>query len=355
MDLVSRLYFNACKELGLNPTAQKDIHGFNVSLGKQIYYFRSGYAPFNNSGSAALCYNKFSTNKILEMAGIPVPKAMGITKIEYRRGDYDLSKINLPVVIKPTLNTACGKDVFCNIKSKELLSYLLCKYFKKHPCISIEEFQAGLRSYRVTVFYNKVIAVTERIPAQVIGDGMHTIKDLIKIENAQRKTAKDALPLGRIRIMPESKIIFEEMGISSDYIPFENEAIPLRYICNSTYGGNIIGLGATAICKENAELACQAARVLGLNFVGFDILCENIQIPIAQSRGFFIEANPNPDISIHENVITGKKIRVSKIIARKLISQNFISYVLTKAKHKNFTPLFMFIILIVAWSYTYVA
>lgn len=316
--------------MGLAPVEIEAMCGFRLDLGNAIYYFRVGYTPFNDAVCASIAHNKFSANRILYQANIPVPDVLAITKIQYEKREYDLESLNYPVVIKPTWDSSYGDGVICNIKDKETLIPLLDKAFKKYGCISIEKFEKNLRSYRILVFFDKIIGIVERVPAHVIGDGIHNITQLIAIQNKERIQLEKTLTAGAIEIADETKMIFDMLGITAEYIPQKNEKMPIRYVCNAAAGGTVIGLSTQIIHPTNVYLACKAAKVLNLKLVGLDVLCEDIAKPIVETRGYFIEANSGPDITLHENAILGMPHRVSEIIVKKLISQQGITYKLKR-------------------------
>ncbi len=327
MQKVCELYYNASIKYGLNPIPSDYIAGFFIKLNKKTYVFRGCHVPFNDVSSASVAVNKYCTNRILNEAGLPVPNADAINAIESEETEEVLAKLRFPLVIKPTFDTSCGDGVTCNIKDRATLNSLLEKSFEKHEIMSLEEYHGGLRSYRVLILFHKIIGVVERIPAHVIGDGEHTISELIEIKNLERAKFKKDIPLGKIRIMPETQFIFNERGINADTIPAFDERIPIRYICNSTFGGSIVGLQVKNICKENADLLIRASKVLNLKLVGFDYICTDISIPHSTSTGFIIEANPSPDISIHETVLAGVPTKVSEAIIRKFIKEHFLAFI----------------------------
>ena len=309
-------------------TVERDEHigGFTIILGKNRYHFRGGFTPFNNICSVSISMNKFCTNKVLESEGIPVPKSSGVTLQEFNENTWNIDELTYPLVAKPSRGSACGHNVICNLKNREELVDHIKRNIHMQHYISIEEYQGGLRSFRVLVFYDQVIGVVERIPAHVVGDGVQTIRALIKEQNIIRKKMKATVPTGPIRINQETQTIFEEMGLSIEDIPEKGKVVPIRYICNSTYGGTFVSYKPDIICEENAKLAIKAAQVLNLNLVGFDVLCEDIRTPIETSRGFIIEANGDPDLTIHEQDYFGTKVPVSKIILKKLISKHPLLY-----------------------------
>lgn len=346
MDKISRLYFKSCKELNLNPVKMPEIDGFRFILGKQLYYFRSGQTPFNNASACSISSNKFSTNLVLHNHQIPVPKAFGITYKEFKKGLLDLSDMHFPVVIKPNWGSCSGIDVICNIESLDALLEILPPHLKKHHSMSIEEFQGGLRSYRVLVFAGCVIGLVERIPAHVVGDGQHTITQLIDLENEKRRLLRKKLPYGQLKLNIESEFIFKKQGINSDYVPQLDEKIPLRYICNSAAGGTTISLPINDICEENKLMAIKAAKVLDLDLVGFDFLCEDISQPIGKTRGFIIEANYAPDITLHELSPAGTPTQVTRIILKKFISQNRFAYLLHRLQSKTISFALKFLLVL---------
>lgn len=329
------LYYQSALDLGLPVKKIKEIDGFKIVLGKQCYFFRGGETPFNCGSSVSIASNKYCTNKLLEAAGFPTPKATAFSKEEFKKLNPEsfIENFNFPFVVKPTTG-ATGKDVLCNIHTIEELTRYMKKCYKKYDFLSIEEFHANLNSYRVLIFYNKVIGVVQRFPASVVGDGIHTIEELIVLHNKEREQLKETVSLGFIKVDEECHIRLKELKMTLATVPKANETIMLCYTCNSTRGGTMKSLGA-AICKENARLLRHAAKTLGLNIVGFDVACEDILTPIEKSRGVIIEANHNPDISIHEHPIYGIPHRVSKKILKRLILRQPFSYLLGCYQHKR--------------------
>ncbi|MDF1796646.1 MAG: UDP-N-acetylmuramyl peptide synthase [Coxiellaceae bacterium] len=297
-----------------------------IKFGKHSYFFRGGSTPFNNGSSIDLSKNKFCMNKMLEHAGVPVPKAIGLTREEFKKGKFSFEGLQYPVVAKPTQDTGLGQDVLCNIKDKKTLLAYLEKSFKRHKVMSIEEFHGGLTCYRVLVFYGKVIGVVERKSANVTGDGKLNIQQLIDQANVIRSEKKSETTMQLIAVDQEVKICLDEQNITLDTVPEDGQEVMLCYTANSSRGGSIRSLG-TMICKHNAELAAYAAKTLGLNYTGFDLVCEDITKPIGKTRGVFIEANHNPDITIHERPLEGRPTPVTRKLISKLIRRHFVGYI----------------------------
>ena len=337
MDKSALLYYQSACALKLPASIIKQIGGFEIKLGKARYFFRGGETPFNCGSSISVASNKYCMNKILEASGFPVPKADAIHKDEFKKKNTShlIKKLKFPLVVKPMQGTACGLDVLCNVTNLDQLHAYMKKSYREHAFLSVEEFHPGLNSYRVLIFCNRVIGVVQRFSARVTGDGIHSINELIALENIVRETFKSTVSLGPIKVDEEYHIRLKELGMTLDTIPADKETVVLCYTCNSTRGGTMKSL-ANKICLENARLLCRAAKALNLNFVGFDIQCEDILIPIEKSRGVIIEANHNPDISIHENPMTGIRNRVSKKILFRLILRHPIAYLMGLCQTGNY-------------------
>ncbi len=262
---------------------------------------------------------------MLERAEIPVPNAVSINVDEFNQNltEEIISELKFPLVIKPLLNGAQGKDVLCNIQTLEELLVHLEKFFASYNLLMIEEFHGKLKSYRVLVFNRKVVGVVIRHPASIIGDGKHTVEELISLTNAARKKINDFL--GPIVVDDECQIRLNELGIGVDYIPPIGKRIVLCYTSNATRGGTYESLGKQ-ICKENRKLMVRVATVLNLGLAGIDVECADINKPIAGSNGVIIEVNHRPSIRIHEFPISGTPHLVTKEIMRSFIFRHPFAY-----------------------------
>lgn len=309
------------------------INGFELILGSHHYLFRGSETPFNNTSSAGISDNKYCTNKLLEMDGIPVPRGISLHVDEFENGlvDEKIAGLNFPLVIKPLVNGAKGTGVLCNIQTAQQLYELLKLFFQSCQHAIIEEFHGGLKSYRVLVFNRQVVGVVLRFPASVVGDGKHTIRELVDSTNIERQENN---ALGPIAIDEECLIRLKELGITADFVPPHGERVVLCYTSNATRGGLYKSLGTT-ICKENRQLMVKVASRLNLMLTGIDVECTDINIPFESSKGVVIEVNQRPSIRIHELPISGKPVPVTKKIIRYFIYRHPLSWVYALYSHKR--------------------
>ncbi len=325
MNTNSELYLKAALYYRLRVLNYFELEGFATYFGNQRYFFRGGATPFNNGSAIDISRNKYCMNKVLEAAGIPVPKATGLTREEFESGQFSLEGLQFPVVAKPTADTGLGTDVLCNIKDEKTLMDYLAKCFKKYKIMSIEEFHGGLTCYRVLVLYGKVIGVVERRSANVTGDGKSTIQQLVDKANEKRSTQKSQTTMQLINIDQEVKICLDEQGITLDTVPKKGENVMLCYTANSSRGGSIKAIGKK-VHKDTAAMLSVATKLLGLNYAGIDIVCEDINQPFKPGRGVIVETNHNPDITIHEHPLEGKPTHVARTMMRKLIRRHWCRY-----------------------------
>ena len=331
MNKNARCYYEAALKLLLPVEETPEIEGFTLKLGKKNYFFYGSSSPLNNSGSAHVARHKYCMNKILEQAGLPVPKSDFVHVNEYLQGKMEkkIAPLSFPLVAKPQ-EGKLGRGVLCNIKTLTQLKNYMVKGFQSDDYLLIEEFHGNLNSYRVLVLNGRVLGVIQRYPSHIIGDGIHTIQKLIEITNLERTQISDAF--GPITVDDECLIRLDELGLTVDYVPYKGEWLTLGYTCNATRGGTYTSLG-NKICKENRRLMAAAAKALCLELVGFDVQCADINRPIQSTAGVIIEANAGPSIRIHESPVSGIPVNVSKKIMRRLIYRHPLSYL--AALYKN--------------------
>lgn len=327
MDKRDLPYYNAAKKLGLKIVDCNYNQGFFFIYDGIKCLVKSGALPINFASNAVNA-NKMFVSRMLSSHGLPVAKAVFIVKEEYEESKLESVDISYPVVAKP-ISGAMGKDVVCNIRNASELEEYLDEFMDEHEDFIIERFYNKPNSYRVLVLDNEVIALTLRVSARITGDGKHTIDEIIDIKNRERRQVK-GVSLGPIKKDQEFYICLDSQGLTEDSIPDAGQLVLLHYKCNSTNGGTMEGLSLDMICEENANLCIEAASLLGLRMVGFDIVCDDIGQSIIDTGGIIVEGNHFPDITIHESPMSGEVTHVAEKILLSFIKRNKIAYY----KHK---------------------
>lgn len=347
----SRFYFESAKRLLLPVTEHKELIGFDLNLGKHHYIFHRFDTPFNDASSTHLSMNKFNTNRYLEQHNIPVPKGLLLSQEEFNQQQHlkKIKALKFPLVIKPVFG-ARGIDVLCNIQTAAELEQGLTAFFAHYHQLIIEEFHGKLKSYRVLVFKQKILGVVLRHPATIIGDGIHTIAQLIAQSNEQRKAITEIL--GPIVIDKECLMKFKEYGVDEHSIPAKNEQLILNYTSNAHRGGTYEAID-NSLCQENRKLMRQITRLLNLPLAGIDVECADLSRPLKQSNGVIIEVNCKPNVEIHEQPLAGNKQMVTRSMMRYFIYRHPFLYITALYRAKKMTVYFKSAIALLLFALAY--
>ncbi|MEN2775455.1 cyanophycin synthetase [Acetivibrio clariflavus] len=260
--------------------------------------------------SVDIVSNKDITKKILRDYMIPVPDGDITHSVE--GAIFTAKNIGFPVVVKP-LDGNQGKGVTVNVNTEEEVKIAFMEAKKYSNSVLVEEYING-NDYRLLVVGNKVSAAAERRPPFVTGDGIHTIWELVEIENSNELRGVDhEKPLTKIKLDDLAKKVLHSQGCDENYIPKDNEVIFLRYNSNISTGGT------ARDCTEevhplNAELAVKAAKALGLDIAGIDVCCEDISKPLYEQKGAIIEVNASPGLRMHIYPSAGESRNVAEDI-----------------------------------------
>ncbi|MCC5910706.1 MAG: cyanophycin synthetase [Clostridiaceae bacterium] len=261
--------------------------------------------------------DKELTNEILRLHAIPVPE--GSVAEHYEEAKNIIKELGFPVAIKPYDGNQ-GKGVSLSITNlrEARKAFFIAKKFSQR--VLVEQYIAG-KHYRVAVIGEKVVAVSERIAAHVIGNGKNTIKELVDIENKNPLRGEGhEKPLTKIKIDDVMSLILKKKGLGLEDIPQDGEKIYLRENDNLSTGGIAIDV-TDSIHPDNAKLAINATRAIGLDVAGVDITTEDIGKSIFENEGSIIEVNACPGIRMHHYPSEGKSRNVAKAIVDQMFPE----------------------------------
>ncbi len=283
-----------------------------LQLGYGKYSKRIEATITDNTSCVAvdIACDKLLTKELLGNVGIPVPEGGICTNLDEAMAI--VQRLGKAVVLKPQRGNQ-GKGVSTDLRASRDIEKAF-EYAKEFDdSVIVEEFIEG-RDYRVLVIDNKVIAVAQRIPAHVVGNGQNSIEELIYIENSTPNRGKcHEKPLTKIEIDDVTIDILQKQGYDLKSIPKGNEKVLLKPGSNLSTGG--IAIDCTdKIHPQNRELAIRAASTIGLDIAGIDITCKDISIPIAKGTGGVIEVNAAPGLRMHLYPSRGKSRDVGRDI-----------------------------------------
>lgn len=288
---------------------------FFVKKGKKKILFKNIDCGLDNTLSNKICKYKQQTYFFLEKLDIKIPKTRKLPKeynLECIESRIKEENLEYPLVVKPN-DGVHGNGVTCNIQNKESLSQAIIHAKKHGKGVLIQEFLEGL-DHRIVVIGGKVIAVMQRIPVYIEGDGIHTIQGLIDNENENplRQEGHNGA-LTKIKVDEEVCLYLKEQNLSLGMIIPPNKKIFLRRNANLSTGGTSIDK-TDDIHPSIKEMCEKVARELNLQVCGIDYLSEDISKPLSEQNGGIIEINMTPWIRGHHFPSIGKSRNVAKAI-----------------------------------------
>lgn len=266
-----------------------------LGYGKSSRLVQASMTDHPSCISVDIASNKELTKRLLTENDIPVPNG----DIAYTEASAVAcaERLGYPVVIKPCDGNQ-GKGVVLNIRNEEEARAACKEAFKYSKAVIIERFIKG-RDYRVLVVGRAVSAVAERRPPTVTGDGEHSVRELLEMENLSLLRGDDhEKPLTRIKLDSIAINLLKRDGRDEEYVPGRGETVVLRENANLSTGGTARDC-TDEIHPQNAELAVKAAGIIGLDIAGVDITAEDISLPIDDGGGAVIEVNAAPGLRMH--------------------------------------------------------
>lgn len=287
------------------PVIRLDPNFSLVQMGYGIYQRRVWATVTSGTSDIAvdIAGNKRLTNQLLQGVGIPVPRG-GLVET-FEEALAVARSIGYPVVLKP-MDGNHGRGVQINLQNDEDVarSFRYAQEQTRSGEVLVETYITG-RDYRVLVVAGKMVACAERVPAHVIGDGEHTIGELIEIANSDpRRGIGHEKVLTRIPINQSVMTLLEKSDLTLDTIPAEGEYIQLQLTGNMSTGG-ISRDRTNEIHPDNIEIAEQAARIIGLDVAGIDIIAQDITRPLKDQAGAICEVNAGPGFRMHTHPTEG--------------------------------------------------
>ena len=242
-----------------------------------------------------IAQDKQLTSSLLERAGLPVPKQARVQTADEAAEAAD--DMGYPVVVKP-MDLSHGRGVALNLKSAAEVRDAFEKAYDLSSYVLVEKHHKG-NDHRVLVIDGQVVAVAERVPGHVIGDGERTIRALVDEVNADpRRGVGHEKVLTRIEIDYQAERLLALAGHTTETVLARGEVFALRSTGNLSTGGTAVDK-TDVLHPDNAEIAARAAKVIGLDVAGVDLICEDISKSVREHGGVIVEVNAAPGFRMH--------------------------------------------------------
>ncbi|HEY3523287.1 MAG TPA: cyanophycin synthetase, partial [Candidatus Limnocylindrales bacterium] len=316
--LADRLAFGPSTQALIDEAVSRDIpfirldrHSL-VQLGQGLHQQRIRATMTSRTSAIAvdLASDKSLTNHLLDSAGLPVPRSEVVDEVEAAIAAG--RRLGFPVVVKP-LDGNHGRGVALDLRDDEAVRAAFPEALRQSRSgdVVVETFVAG-NDYRVLVIGGRVAAVAERVPASVVGDGEHTIRELVDVANADpRRGIGHEKVLTRIALDSKAETMLGTEGLTVYSVPEAGRRVRLVATGNMSTGGTSIDRTMEAH-PDNVEIAETAARVVGLDVAGIDFICPDIATPVRETGGAIVEVNAAPGFRMHTHPTEGEPQYVAK-------------------------------------------
>ncbi|PAT38660.1 cyanophycin synthetase [Vandammella animalimorsus] len=264
----------------------------------------------------SIAQDKELTKKLLLAAGVPVPLGRPVASLD--EAWQVAQEVGLPVVAKPQDGNQ-GKGVTVNIQTRAELEAAY-RAAEKYGVVMVEKYLPG-QDYRLLVVGSRLAAAARREPPQVIGDGQHSVRELVDIVNLDpRRSDGHATSLTRIRLDDIALGQLQLQGLTPESVPEPGRKVVLRHNANLSTGGSATDV-TDSVHPAVAASAVAAAQMVGLDICGVDVVCESVERPLEEQAGGVVEVNAAPGLRMHLAPSFGQPRPIGKYVVDMLFEK----------------------------------
>ncbi len=257
--------------------------------------------------------DKDLTKELISSVGVPVPEGREVDSADDAVAAAE--DIGYPVVVKPTDGNH-GRGVFIDLVTPEAVRKAYPISAEEGSGVLVERSIVGIE-HRLLVVGGKLVAANRSDLITITGDGQLTVQQLIdtQINIDPRRGESELHPLSIIRIDTAARIELERQGLTGDSVPAKGREVLIQRNANHAFDCT------DEVHPETAETVSLAARVVGLDIAGIDLVCQDISKPLAQQGGAIVEVNAGPSLLMHIKPGIGKPRPVGQAIVNNLFAE----------------------------------
>ena len=303
---------DAASERGIPAIRLNDGNLVQLGHGEQQRRIWTAETDRTSAISEGISKDKDLTKQLLTMCGVPVPQGRIVAS---PAAAWEAAQdIGLPVCVKPTDgNHARGVSLELSKQQDIEAAYEIA--LAEGSEVLVERFILG-EEHRLLVVGDHVAAANKGETASVVGDGVHNVTELIELQinSDPRRGEEEDFPLDTIRLDEHTTSVLElrRQGLSADSVPEAGRSVLIMRT------GNMARDVTDEVHPDVAALAVLAARVVGLDIAGVDLVAQNISQPLAGQGGAIVEVNAGPGLLMHLKPALGKPRPVGQAIANHL-------------------------------------
>lgn len=299
------------RKYGLNQTtiglaraaARRDIPHYRIApaqflqLGQGCHRQRLNETVTDQTGGLALwlARDKFATSSYLSAQSLPTSQPrIAVSPTQAVQAFHSLKQ---PVVVKPRA-AGKGNGVSVNLSSDQEVARAFVQAASFNTGVVVERFVHG-HDHRLLVVGGRLVAVARRLPAQVIGDGTLTVRELVhQLNQDPRRGMPFERVLEWVKLDEEAESVVATAGLTFDAIPAPGQVVPLRRTANISRGGTAVDV-TDEVHPDNRVMAERVARLIGLDVVGIDFLTLDIGTSWRDIACAILEVNSSPGLRPH--------------------------------------------------------
>ena len=296
----------------------------SLQFGDHLEYVKNGNMTSHDSYiSPLIMENKVVTKKVLAKAGFNVPQSIEFTDVKSAVENFPLFE-NRAIVIKPkSTNFGVGISIFQQgVTDRDDFAKAVEIAFREDKEIMVEDYLQGTE-YRFFVLGDQTLAVLLRVPANVIGDGVHTVAELVAAKNDHPLRGDGSrTPLKKIALGDIEQLQLKEQGLTVDSIPAKDQLVQLRANSNISTGGDSIDM-TDEMHASYKEIAVGISKAMGAAVCGVDLIIPDLKQPAEPSLRSWgvIEANFNPMMMMHIFPFSGQSRRLTMNVIKMLFPE----------------------------------
>ncbi|QEH09463.1 bifunctional glutamate--cysteine ligase GshA/glutathione synthetase GshB [Histophilus somni] len=295
-----------------------------LQFGEHVEYVKNGNMTSRDSYiSPLIMENKVVTKKVLDKAGFNVPQSQEFTSVKQAIAGYSLFE-KRAVVIKPkSTNYGLGITIFQQgVNNREDFAKAVEIAFREDKEIMVEDYLVGTE-YRFFVLGEETLAVLLRVPANIVGDGIHTVAELVAQKNTHPLRGDGSrTPLKKIALGDIEQLQLKEQGLTVESIPAKDQIVQLRANSNISTGGDSIDI-TDEMHLSYKQLAVGIAKAMGAAVCGVDLIISDLKEPAQPDLSSWgvIEANFNPMMMMHIFPYAGQSRRLTRNVINMLFPE----------------------------------
>lgn len=281
-----------------------------LGLGRYSRILKGTESTQTSSIGRLIAGDKGLTNRILTEAGLPLPRQAVTSSL--RRAQAQAEKIGYPLVVKPR-NGNMGRGITIGLRDGRQLPKAFERAQQVSQHVVLESLIEG-EEYRLLAVNGRFVAGAHRRPAQVKGDGVSTITELVERENLRPE--REPVLISRMAILrrlvldDDALAVLADQGMDAEAIPEAGQVAYLRRESNISRGGEPADV-TDMLHPDNAEMAGRAARLLGLDIAGIDFITTDPSVPWHQNGAAICEVNSRPGINMQIHLAGKQRDRIT--------------------------------------------